>query len=290
MIRWYRILGLLNFDRFWNVSTVFFRRLQGIRLQSGSIVPLDSKELEALRSAKWMNRKQQTMTQKFILQMPVPNLIEIQQFWTNLLNFLNWFDVKDRNSLFPPNNSNILHSEFQRLWYFHVFSTRCILMSSHVTCHVWLLGGCPQCCAGSGLCRWGSQRAQTKASQFFLQLYFKPPTQETSAGCSRVYVNCKQVWYVNRVSILSHTRECRHHLADLPTFPLLCLPKFWELVHHFANARQIYRCKKGLVVVRRLWVILMTGNQCKLHRYPSVTFAKPQSPDILQYRPLCTRW
>ena len=44
--------GFWILTAFGMFSTVFFRRLQGIRLQSGSIVPLDSKELEALRSGE----------------------------------------------------------------------------------------------------------------------------------------------------------------------------------------------------------------------------------------------
>ena len=132
---------------FWPLFGMFQRFFLGAcRVSASRVVALcrwtrKNSRLYEVRSGWTENNKQ--WHKKFILQMPVPNLIEIQQFWTNLLNFLNWFDVKDRNSLFPPNNSNILHSEFQRLWYFHVFSTRCILMSSHVTCHVWLLGGLP---------------------------------------------------------------------------------------------------------------------------------------------------
>ena len=67
-------------------------------------------------------------------------------------------------------------------------------------------------------------------------------------------------------------------LADLPTFPLLCLPKFWELVHHFANARQIYRCKKGLllyVVFGWSWWQEINANYIGIHQSRSRSLNPP---------------
>ena len=47
----------------------------------------------------------------------------------------------------------------------------------------------------------------------------KQKSDRHSRWCASASTRIGKVpWNLNRVSILSHTRECRHHLADLPTF------------------------------------------------------------------------